>query len=184
MHNLNHEKISALMDGETRARKECDGVIENLLNDRDLQRVWYEYHLIRDCLRHDQTRLGHDLAPSFRQRLQREGKLSLNRRLYLPANQAFKGFAIAASVAAVAVGVWQIMPQESAPASLSVMSQTATQEQTAAMFIHDAAPILTAPYADESAVTVRLDDPYLQAHQRAMTTDGLMQVSASFDGVQ
>ena len=56
------EQISALMD-EQLDLKEQDVALENLLNDIETQKVWQEYHLIRDCLQNNQTKTRQQCCP-------------------------------------------------------------------------------------------------------------------------
>lgn len=114
--------ISIAMDDDCLSEE----ILDKLLADKEASQKWYEYHLIGDCLRSRKEGMGKDFdfaqSSNFMATL---AEISLeNKRLYeagqikpvkdLPvqaSNHAFKCFAIAASVAAVAVSVWQLLPQ-------------------------------------------------------------------------
>ncbi len=190
MTTRDYEHISALMDEEIAAHKEREVAVSTLLDDADAQRAWYEYHLIRDCLQNHQTELGYDVSPALKARLTQEQSLHVSKRMPVPANQVFKGFAVAASIAAVMIAVWQVMPTDPTPAALTALDNVPIHTTAAPLMFsagHESLKnqqTLPAQSIAPDSITVALDDPYLEAHQRAMTTDGLMRVSASFDGVQ
>ena len=107
--------ISIAMDDDCLSEE----VLDKLLADKEASQKWYEYHLIGDCLRSRKEGMGKDFdfaqSSNFMATL---AEISLeNKRLYeagqikpvkdLPvqaSNHAFKGFAIAASVAAFPYG--------------------------------------------------------------------------------
>jgi len=106
MNDTKREQLSALVDDEL--TQEATSVIESLLEDNEAKETWARYHLIGDSLR---GRLpGHigDISSGVSQALASEptilapAKKSVNRKssdLMKPV----MGFAIAASVAAVAI---------------------------------------------------------------------------------
>ncbi|MCP1660811.1 RseA family anti-sigma factor [Neisseria perflava] len=113
--------VSAAMDDEDLS----DGTIAKLLADEGAMQKWYEYHLIRDYMQQPAGEVGHDadfmqseafqtalaqISAEHRQRHAQE-PVSRAQRPVQAANHAFKGFAVAASVLAVAVSVWQFWPQ-------------------------------------------------------------------------
>lgn len=118
--NDKFEYISIAMDDDSLSEE----MLDKLMTDKEAAQKWYEYHLIGDCLRSRKEGMGKDFdfaqSSKFTATL---AEISLeNKRLYeegqvrpvraaASSNHAFKGFAVAASVAAVAVSVWQLLPQ-------------------------------------------------------------------------
>lgn len=106
MNEQKREQLSALVDDEL--TQDASSVIESLLEDDDAKETWIRYHLISDSLRgHLPAQIG-DISGNVRQAIASEptvlapAKKSANRKssdLIKPV----MGFAIAASVAAVAI---------------------------------------------------------------------------------
>lgn len=169
-----YEQLSALMDGEILYGE----VSSELIADDGAQRTWYEYHLIRDCLKKRETAdIGKDLPAAFRQRLRHEKLLHPQNPVRIPANQSLlRKFGMAAGVAAVALIVWQVVPQGN---TVSVEVVEAPAVQTLAVVSpppeKPAETAVQAAFAD-------FDNPYLLAHQQAMNTGALMRVSDSAFG--
>lgn len=96
------EWLSALTDDEADARERQR--VKELLADPDLMRIWSRYQLISDCMnRRLPERLDREQAESICQALRKEPvivSLSSVRRSFL---RPVGGFAIAASVAAMAI---------------------------------------------------------------------------------
>ncbi len=94
-----NEQISALMDDDYDAH-----VLQNLVRDQELQKTWARYHLIGDCLRDTLPEaISTELSEKIRNSLHSEPTVlapaATKRFSYKP----LAGFAIAASVAMVAV---------------------------------------------------------------------------------
>ena len=173
MENQKLEQISALMDEQLEG-KEQDVTLDRLLDDADAQRVWQEYHLIRDCLQNNQTKLGFDIKRSLFERLRQEAIL------YVPKvaqkSGAWRGFAVAASVAAVTLAVWQVWPNMSQSNDSSLIATTVKTQTVAANTPQNSdngATTLAVAGIPNEPVTV---NSYLRAHQEAMG-DGLMHAS-------
>ena len=108
------EHVSAAMDDDL-----SEEALARLLEDADAQQKWYEYHLIRDYLQHAKPVVGKDIKPvskeAFTASLADVAAENKNRRTAKPvraehaSNRVFRGFAVAASVLAVAA--WQLLPQ-------------------------------------------------------------------------
>ena len=103
MSEKTREHISSLMDGEVSAET-SRFLLRRLGSDADLSATWARYHLVRDCLRHDDGNLhGSDLCQRVNRALQDEpavrGGMRLGRRWLRPV----AGGAIAAAVALMAV---------------------------------------------------------------------------------
>lgn len=94
-----NENVSALMDNEV-----DKNTIDKLLKDEEMQSTWHRYHLIGDCLRDVLPKqIDLTLNESVKQKLIHEATVlapSTHRHAYL---KPAVGFAIAASVALVAV---------------------------------------------------------------------------------
>ncbi|WP_165088647.1 sigma-E factor negative regulatory protein [Neisseria yangbaofengii] len=128
--NDKFEYISIAMDDEDLS----DEMLDKLLTDDEAGQKWYEYHLISDCMK--QQAVGRDadfmqsemftaaLAEISREHAANASKLT-NKQPKAANNHAFKGFAVAASLAAVAVSVWQFWPQ----ADIRQMTPVAVEKQ-------------------------------------------------------
>lgn len=116
--NDKFEYISIAMDNEDLSEE----ILDKLLADDAAVQKWYEYHLISDCMK--EQAVGRDAgfmqSGAFAAALAEisrdhqaayAAKTAQSASEQKAANSAFKGFAVAASLAAVAVSVWQFWPQ-------------------------------------------------------------------------
>ena len=110
--NEQYEYLSAMMDGDTVSEE----MIDKLLADEQAQKIWYEYHVVRDYAALKHSEIGRDAVflhdGAFQARLAQISAEHSRRDAAAPtrkkaANHSFRFFAVAASVAAVAVSVWQ-----------------------------------------------------------------------------
>ncbi len=119
--NKDYEFVSAAMDDDDLSEEALD----KLLSDSEAQQKWHEYHLIRDCLQRAKPAVRKEnvfvAEESIKVAVQTVAAKQLDRSAEHTrrpaANHAFKGFAVAASVLAVAVGVWQFWPQTNSGAT-------------------------------------------------------------------
>lgn len=116
MSKINHEDLSAFMDGEFEGNSA--GVIERLLADPDSRDAWMRYHLIAEAMR--QSLPGHldsRLSTSVSEKLQDEPVVLRPAGKRAPGYlKPVAGLAIAASVASVAIlGIQQQRGEETAP---------------------------------------------------------------------
>jgi sigma-E factor negative regulatory protein RseA len=103
MNTESHEHISSLMDGEI-SRETGRFVVRRLGADQELCATWARYHLVRDCLRHQQGGLaGEDLATRIRHCIEREALPAPSHRWAPGWLRPAAGLAIAASVALMAI---------------------------------------------------------------------------------
>ena len=94
-----NENISALIDDEV-----DKSTIDKLLIDEEMQNVWNRYHLIGDCLRDSlPEKIDTALANSVKQQIQQEPTILAPSKNKAAVMKPALGFAIAASVALVAV---------------------------------------------------------------------------------
>lgn len=165
------EQISALMD-EQLDEKEQEMALDSLLSDIEAQKMWQEYHLIRDCLQNHQTKLGFDVKKSLIERLKQEAILFVPK--VSSKGSHWRGFAVAASVAAVTIAVWQAWPNmQNKDASL--MATTVQMQNVAAndpQSSGSSVPTLAIATTNEPVHV----NSYLRAHQEAMG-DGLVHAS-------
>ncbi len=97
------EHISCLMDGEI-SREASRFLVRRLGADDELCATWARYHMVRDCLRHqDGGFAGDDLCNRVSQALENEAPRKASRKLSLGWLKPAAGAAIAASVALMAV---------------------------------------------------------------------------------
>ena len=101
MNEQKREQLSALVDDEL--TQEASSVIESLLEDNEAKETWARYHLIGDSLRgHLPGQIG-DIAGNASQRIASEPTILAPRKKSPDIMKPVMGFAIAASVAAVAI---------------------------------------------------------------------------------
>jgi sigma-E factor negative regulatory protein RseA len=97
------EHLSALVDGEI-SPDTSRFLVKRLGNDDELRATWTRYHLVRDCLRHQDSAIaGDDLCARVSEAIENEPleirRRPLSRRWLKPVT----GMAIAASVALMAI---------------------------------------------------------------------------------
>lgn len=90
------------MDGETGGQHQ--NLVKQMLKDPELMGVWFRYHLISDCLKqYMPKRIDKNLAGNISTSLRKEPAIIAPDRLAHPYIKPVAGFAIAASVAALAI---------------------------------------------------------------------------------
>ena len=120
--NRTREYVSMLMD----SNQINDEMLDRLLSEDAAAEAWYEYHLLGDCMRY-KAGAGRDadfmqsaaftatlaeISEEHKQRYEAEVAAVLPVKDVQAANNSFFNyFAVAASVAAVAVAIWQFGPQ-------------------------------------------------------------------------
>lgn len=112
MNELNKEQLSALVDGE----HDNEHVLDELIHDENMKQTWSRYHLIGDCLRDNlPEHISSHISDNVSHALQNEPTV------LAPVKKQFNfkplaGFAIAASVAMVAVFTVQTNNDVTSPA--------------------------------------------------------------------
>ncbi len=105
MNNMNEakkEQLSAFMDGEIDGRHE--NLVDQLLKDPEMLDTWSRYHLISDCLKQClPERIDNALAENISKSLRKEPTVIAPGRFAHTLIKPVAGFAIAASVAALAI---------------------------------------------------------------------------------
>lgn len=97
------EHLSALVDGEI-SRETSRFLVRRLGTDSELRATWTRYHLVRDCLRHqDGSIAGDDLCARINRELENEQAITSSPVLPSRWLKPVTGMAIAASVALMAV---------------------------------------------------------------------------------
>jgi len=104
MNTESTEYLSSLMDGEVN-QETGRFLVRRLGADGELRQTWARYHLIRDCLRHQDGKFAqHELSSRVRQALSVEPEVSVRSSVIRSRwMKPFAGAAIAASVAMVAI---------------------------------------------------------------------------------
>lgn len=101
MNEQKREQLSALVDDEL--THEVSPVVNNLLEDKEAKETWARYHLIGDSLRgHLPEHIG-DVSSNVSQAIASEPTILAPRKKSFDLMKPVMGFAIAASVAAVAI---------------------------------------------------------------------------------
>jgi sigma-E factor negative regulatory protein RseA len=103
MSKESREHLSSLMDGEI-SRETGRFLVRRLGSDNELRMTWARYHLVRDCLRHQEGSLaGDDLNNRIQQALVDEAPQRAPGRFAAAWLKPVAGAAIAASVALMAI---------------------------------------------------------------------------------
>ena len=98
--NIN-EALSSLVDGEHGKNKD---VLEKLIHDDDMKGTWRRYHLIRDCLRGNlPDKIYSNLTNKVNKHLEYEPIINTSKKSQQFKQESIIGFAIAASVAVLAI---------------------------------------------------------------------------------
>lgn len=186
MNITSKEYISMLMDGENVS----DEIIDRLLTDDEAAEAWYEYHLIGDCIRYKEstardaefmqsaafTATLAEISAEHQERYEAEVAAAAPVKNVQAANHSFfKGFAVAASLAAVAVGVWQFDAQGNGETADMVAEKAAETKAAQENIVPVAANPATKSASDtvvmpesakgdkgESQTTVRTEAPVRQ----------------------
>ncbi len=103
---MTKEQLSALMDGEAGGRQR--ELIDELLQEPELLETWSRYHLISDCLQQQvpaqmPTQIELDLSARVAKSLAQEPTILAPTRVPARLVKPVTGFALAASVAALAI---------------------------------------------------------------------------------
>lgn len=132
--NEQYEYLSAMMDGDAVSEE----MLDKLLADEQAQKMWYEYHVVRDYTALKSNEIGRDAeflnSASFKAQLaeisaEHQSRSSAAKPLQTKAaNHNFRFFAVAASVAAVAVSVWQFGGSERTEPQTAAVEQTAPKQ--------------------------------------------------------
>ena len=97
----NNERLSALIDGENSDDK---NVLEKLIINDDMKNTWHRYHLMGDCLRGNlPDKIHNNYLKDLNKLLHNEPSLLSPKKNKLFNREPLIGFAIAASVAALAI---------------------------------------------------------------------------------
>jgi sigma-E factor negative regulatory protein RseA len=97
------EHLSSLMDGEIN-RDTGRFLIRRLGSDGEMRATWARYHVVRDCLRHQEgSVLGSSFSDRVRQALEQEDSIAAGPKFAARWLKPVAGVAIAASVALMAI---------------------------------------------------------------------------------
>jgi sigma-E factor negative regulatory protein RseA len=163
------EHLSALVDGEIN-RETSRFLVRRLGADEELRATWTRYHLIRDCLRHqDGSIAGDDLCSRVSRAL--EGEQPVKAARLNPAGwlKPLAGLAIAASVALMAiVAVGPGVP--GAPQATSEIASDVEPESFVSPSGFNLAPSSSA--ASFSGSSAKMNSYMLRHYQAAGSTAG------------
>lgn len=126
MNDFKKEQISAFMDGELDGNPER--IVDQLLGDRELMDAWDRYHLVSGCLNRQLPEyLDKDLAGKISASLRDEPAIVAPGKFSSSLVKPVVGFALAASVAALAIlGVQQQGLEETPPPLADNVAKTTT----------------------------------------------------------
>lgn len=123
MNESDGNKYSAFMDGEA----ELDvNSLKELTNNPELKQQWHRYHLMRDVMHQQYVgKVEHSWYESLLAKLEQEPVVFSPRRKHLVKYRIFKqvaGFAVAATVAIVAIFIVRQSDVEQQPGALKIAS--------------------------------------------------------------
>ena len=102
MSEYNKEQLSSLIDGEYEGNN--DKAFDNLMDNQEMIKTWSRYHLIGDCLReHLPERISSQVFTQVTNALINEPTVFAPKKVKKINLNPFMGFAVAASVAIVAL---------------------------------------------------------------------------------
>jgi len=131
MTEYSKEKLSALMDDELGINSES--VMHTLVNNDDHKRTWSRYHLIGECLRGNLPKhIDLELADRIKEEIKNEPTILAPKHIARTFIKPVMGFAIAASVAVVAIlGIQQTStnPTQSLPTQSFAVNQLIPQNK-------------------------------------------------------
>jgi sigma-E factor negative regulatory protein RseA len=167
------EHLSALVDGEI-SRETSRFLVRRLGTDDELRATWTRYHLVRDCLRHqDGVMAGDDLCDRVSQALENEQPGRPAHTLPTGWLKPFAGLAIAASVALMAIGaVGPGIPGAPQPAS-GLAGDTQFEQFTSPQSRRPGPSSSAASYSGQTNARSRSKmDSYLLRHYQATGASG------------
>jgi sigma-E factor negative regulatory protein RseA len=166
------EHLSALVDGEI-SRETSRFLVRRLGTDDELRATWTRYHLVRDCLRHqDGVMAGEDLCDRVSQALENEQPGRPAHTLPTGWLKPFAGLAIAASVALMAiVAVGPGIPGAPQPAS-GLAGDTQFEQFTSPQSRRPGPSSSAASYSGQANARSRKMDSYLLRHIQATGASG------------
>jgi len=166
------EHLSALVDGEI-TRETSRFLVKRLGSDDELRATWTRYHLVRDCLRHqDGAIAGEDLCARVSEALENEQPAKTSRTLPTGWLKPAAGLAIAASVALMAI----VAIGPGAPGVPQAAGELASEAQ-AEQFTSPQS-LTPAPYSSQASLEGRNDtrnrkmNSYLVRHYQATGVTG------------
>ena len=166
------EHLSALVDGEI-SRETSRFLVRRLGTDNELRATWTRYHLVRDCLRHqDGAIAGEELCARISRALENEqaGKPSL--KLPTAWLKPAAGLAIAASVALMAIVAVGPGTPGTPPAASELAGEAQLEPFTSPQGLTPAPSSSQASLAGRTNATGRKMDSYLVRHYQAAGTTG------------
>jgi sigma-E factor negative regulatory protein RseA len=165
------EHISCLMDGEI-TRETGRFLVRRLGADAALSATWARYHLVRDCLRHQEGGLaGESLASRVRQAIENESLPARPNRVGGAWLRPVAGVAVAASVALMAIVAVGPTNQATQPAESTLAETADTPAFTSPQSLTPAPVSQTASLHGVSSGESRMN-AYLLRHYQAAGLNG------------
>jgi sigma-E factor negative regulatory protein RseA len=166
-----HEHLSCLMDGEI-SRETSRFLVRRLGADDELCATWARYHLVRDCLRHQDGGIANqDLCGNVRQALENEEiqkPASASSRRWL---RPVAGIAVAASVALMAVVMVDPASKSAPPVSSELAGSAQAVPFTSPQSL-GAGPVSRQASLSGGLQTEQKMNSYLLRHYQATGTSG------------
>ena len=151
------EHISSLMDGEI-SREASRFLVRRLGSDDELCATWARYHVVRDCLRHQDGGFAQeDLCSRVNQVLESDVRQDMPRSSLARWLKPVAGVAVAASVALVAV-------MAVAPGQAPSIESAGNVAETSAVQAFTSPQGLSSANVSTQAVSSQQMNPYLLRH--------------------
>lgn len=164
------EHLSCLVDGEI-SRETGRFLIRRLGADEELRTTWTRYHLVRDCLRHQDGGIAEeDLCARVSQALANEPPGKHSRRLGTGWLKPVAGLAIAASVALMAVVTVGPGAPGMPETGGDLSGGTAVEQFTSPQSLGRSAPTFSSQVSLNGAT--KMDSYFVRHYQAADSTGG------------
>ncbi len=172
MNESNKEQLSAFIDGE----HDGDHMLDKLIHDVSMKETWSRYHLIGDCLRDNlPEKISNQVSTNVSKALRDEPTILAPKNTKQFNFKPFAGFAIAASVAMVAVFSIKSDNDQNSP-SIGAPSLAATTVSQPQAFDFPEPQVLPAAVkksdTPESLANQRLNN-YLMNHSEYRSNGGV-----------
>jgi len=166
------EHLSCLMDGEI-SRETGRFLVRRLGADQELCATWARYHLVRDCLRHQDGRLvGNGLSSRVRRAIDNEAAPAPSRKWSARWLKPAAGLAVAASVALLAIVAVGPARQSLQPAGENAAGVAVAESFTSPQALTPLPVSQQASLSGQSADSNRMNAYLLRHYQATGATGG------------
>ena len=161
-----NEILSAFVDGE---HDKNNNILEKLIHDDDIKSSWKRYHLIRDCLRGNlPNEIHNNFTKKVNKRLEYEANINASKKTKRFKQEPLIGFALAASVAILAILSiqYKTISPSMATKDIVVMDQTIVEPQFETFTFPEAPVSPAAVKKSTNSITEQRLNNYLINHSK------------------